>query len=92
MNLTVRLLGQARQFAPGGHLTIEAPDDASVDQVLPAILAAAESGLESVLATPEGSLRPGVMAVLREETIDPSAPGLLGDQDELSLLPPMSGG
>jgi molybdopterin converting factor small subunit len=32
------------------------------------------------------------MAILRDETIDPAASGLLQDGDELSLLPPMSGG
>ena len=33
-----------------------------------------------------------VMAILHDETVDPSQGELLKDGDELSLLPPMSGG
>ena len=92
MKLTVRLLGQARQYAPGGTLEVDVPAAASVHQVVPVVLAAAMSGLEALLATEDQTLRSSVLAILNGETIEPAAEGLLHENDELSLLPPMSGG
>lgn len=92
MKLTIHLLGQARQLAPGERLVVDLPDDACVDDAVPSILADANPRLATVLAGDDGKLRRSVLAILRDETIDPAQNGLLTDGDELSLLPPMSGG
>lgn len=92
MHLTIRLLGQARQYASGGKVTIEAPGGAAVDDLVPGILSGCQPGLASLFATDDGLLPRNVLAILRGETIDPAVPNLLKDGDELSLLPPMSGG
>ena len=92
MKISIHLLGQARQLATREHLEIELPDGSCVNDALPAILEGADQRLATVLADEDGKLRSSVMAILRDETIDPSKSDLLQDKDELSLLPPMSGG
>ncbi len=92
MKLTIRLHGQARQLAEGERITLEADEQASVDDLLGQFLAGAPARLADLLADPDGRLRRSVLAVLRDESIDPSCRGLLRDGDEVSLLPPMSGG
>ncbi len=91
MKITVQFLGQARQLVESDRVTMEVPEGASVDDLVPSLLAGASERLLAVLVADQ-RLRRGVMAILRDETIDPSAPDLLQDGDELSLLPPMSGG
>ena len=91
MKVTIQLLGQARRLAARERLELEIPAESTVHDLLPAILKGADERLNSLLAC-EGKLRRSVMAILRDETIDPAASGLLQDGDELSLLPPMSGG
>jgi molybdopterin converting factor small subunit len=91
MKVTIQLLGQARQLAASERLELEVPAESSVHDLLPALLEGADDRLSSLLAS-EGKLRRSVMAILRDETIDPAASGLFQDGDELSLLPPMSGG
>jgi molybdopterin converting factor small subunit len=92
MRITIHLLGQARQLAARDRLEVELPDHACVDDALPALLAGADQRLATVLAGDDGRLSRSVLPILRDETIDPAASGLLRDGDELSLLPPMSGG
>lgn len=92
MKITILLLGQARQLASSERLEVELEDDACVDDTLPAILEGADPRLTAVLADDHGKLRRSVMAILRDQTIDPGEANLLHDKDELSLLPPMSGG
>ena len=91
MKINVQLLGQARHLATTERIELEAPDDASVDDLVPAILVQAGTKLEPLLSD-NGKLRRSVMAILNDETIDPSTSGILLDNAELSLLPPMSGG
>ena len=92
MKLTIHLLGQARQLAARERLEVDLPDGACVHDALPALLEGADPRLATVLADDEGNLRRSVMAILRDETIAPGEANLLQDRDELSLLPPMSGG
>lgn len=92
MKLTIRLHGQARQLAAKERITLEADEGACVDDLLPGVLNEASARLTELLSDPEGGLRRSVLAVLRDETIDPSKKNLLQDGDEVSLLPPMSGG
>ena len=91
MHITVQFLGQARQVSPSDRTVVEAAEGASVDDLVPTLLSEAGDRLRTVLAE-ENRLRRSVMAILRDETIDPSRNGLLRDGDEISLLPPMSGG
>ncbi|MBI23697.1 MAG: hypothetical protein CMN05_08940 [Roseibacillus sp.] len=91
MKVTIQLLGQARQLAKSDRVTMEVPEGASVDDLVPGLLGEASERLLTVLVEDQ-RLRRSVMAILRDETIDPAAPNLLQDGDELSLLPPMSGG
>lgn len=91
MKVTVQFLGQARQLSESDRIVIEASEGASVDELVPALLNGASQRLVTVLAADSKLLR-SVMAIVRDETIDPGQPGVLQDGDELSLLPPMSGG
>lgn len=91
MKLTIQLLGQARQLATSERLEIDVPEGTTVDDLLPAVLEGADQRLATVLSHDQ-KLRRSVMAILRDETIDPAEAGLLKEGDELSLLPPMSGG
>ena len=91
MKLTIQLLGQARQLATSERLEIDVPEGTTVDDLLPAVLEGAYQRLTTVLAHDQ-KLRRSVMAILRDETIDPAEADLLKEGDELSLLPPMSGG
>lgn len=91
MKIIVQLLGQARHLAGFDQVEVEAPDGASVDDLVPDLTAGASDRLLTVL-TEDHKLRRSVMAILNDETIDPAARDTLKDGDELSLLPPMSGG
>ena len=91
MKITVQLLGQARQLAESDRVKVEGPAGASVNDLVPLLTAGASDRLLTVLVA-DGQLRRSVMAILNDETIDPAARDLLQDGDELSLLPPMSGG
>ncbi len=91
MKITVQLLGQARQLAESDRVQVEGPAGASVNDLVPLLTAGASDRLLTVLVA-DGQLRRSVMAILNDETIDPAARDLLQDGDELSLLPPMSGG
>ena len=91
MKLTIQLLGQARQLATSERLEIDVPEGTTVDDLLPAVLGGADQRLATVLSHDQ-KLRRSVMAILRDETIDPAEADLLKEGDELSLLPPMSGG
>ena len=91
MKLTIQLLGQARQLATSERLEIDAPEGSTVDDLLPVVLEGADQRLATVLSHDQ-KLRRSVMAILRDETIDPAEADLLKEGDELSLLPPMSGG
>ena len=91
MKLTIQLLGQARQLATSERLEIDVPEGSTVDDLLPVVLEGADQRLATVLSHDQ-KLRRSVMAILRDETIDPAEADLLKEGDELSLLPPMSGG
>ena len=91
MQITIQLLGQARQLSASDRMVVEVAEGASVDDLIPLLLPEASNPLRDLLSD-DSRLRRSVMAILREETIDPSRGDLLQDGDELSLLPPMSGG
>jgi molybdopterin converting factor small subunit len=91
MQITIQLLGQARQLSASDRMVVEVAEGASVDDLIPLLLTEASNPLRDLLSD-DSRLRRSVMAILREETIDPSRGDLLQDGDELSLLPPMSGG
>ena len=91
MRVVVKLFGAVREAAGAKELSLDLPEGACANEALPAILAGADPRLGSVLAE-KGVFRPSVMVILRDETIDPGQPDLLAEGDELSLLPPMSGG
>ena len=91
MQITIQLLGQARQLSASDRMVVEVAEGASVDDLIPLLLNEASNPLRDLLSD-DSRLRRSVMAILREETIDPSRGDLLQDGDELSLLPPMSGG
>ena len=91
MQITIQLLGQARQLSASDLMVVEVTEGASVDDLIPLLLTEASNPLRDLLSDDSG-LRRSVMAILREETVDPSRGDLLQDGDELSLLPPMSGG
>ena len=91
MQITIQLLGQARQLSASDRMVVEVAEGASVDDLIPLLLTEVSNPLRDLLSD-DSRLRRSVMAILREETIDPSRGDLLQDGDELSLLPPMSGG
>ena len=91
MQITIQLLGQARQLSASDRMVVEVAEGASVDDLIPLLLTEASNPLRDLLSD-DSRLRRSVMAILREETIDPSRGDILQDGDELSLLPPMSGG
>lgn len=92
VTISIQLLGQARQLAGCESFQLEAPADASVHDLLKPLLEISDPALANLLSDPAGRLRNTVLPILGDETIDPSASGLLKDGDTLTLLPPMSGG
>jgi MoaE-MoaD fusion protein len=80
MKVTVRLFAGLRERAGGQHVDVELPDGASVGD----LLAAMET-------TPVGRLEPGqcVVAINREYA---PASALVSADDEVALIPPVSGG
>ena len=80
MKVTVRLFAGLRERAGGQHVDVELPDGASVGD----LLAAMET-------TPVGRLEPGqcVVAINREYA---PASARVSENDEVALIPPVSGG
>jgi MoaE-MoaD fusion protein len=80
MRVSVRLFAGLRQRAGGTHVEVELPDGASVKDLLAAMA-----------STPVGELAPGqcVVAINREYA---PASALVGPDDEVALIPPVSGG
>ena len=80
MKVTVRLFAGLRERAGGQHVDVELPDGASVGE----LLAAMET-------TPVGRLEPGqcVVAINREYA---AASEIVRAEDEVALIPPVSGG
>ena len=80
MKVTVRLFAGLRERAGGQHVDVELPDGASVGD----LLAAMET-------TPVGRLEPGqcVVAINREYA---PASAIVRVEDEVALIPPVSGG
>tara|TARA_B100000925_G_scaffold113399_1_gene83972 strand:+ start:43 stop:387 length:345 start_codon:yes stop_codon:yes gene_type:complete len=95
VKITVQLLGQARQLSPTERVILNVEEGASVDELVPHLLTGAPDSLHLILSERSNEaqqLRRSVMAIRNNETIEPSARDLLRDGDEVSLLPPMSGG
>jgi molybdopterin synthase catalytic subunit len=80
MRISVRLFAGLRERAGAEHVDVELPDGASVGDLLAAMA-----------GTPVGALRPGqcVVAINREYA---RAGELVGEGDEVALIPPVSGG
>jgi molybdopterin converting factor subunit 1 len=80
MKVTVRLFAGLRERAGGQHVDVELPDGASVGDLLAAMA-----------STPVGRLEPGqcVVAINREYA---PASAVLRAEDEVALIPPVSGG
>ena len=91
MKVIVQFLGQARHLASSDRVVLDVEEGASVDDLVASLLAAAPENLRLVLLDGQ-QLRRSVMAIRGEETINPATRNLLKNGDELSLLPPMSGG
>ena len=95
VKITVQLLGQARQLSPTERVILHVEEGASVDELVPHLLTEAPDSLHLILSERSNEakqIRRSVMAIRNNETIEPSARDLLKDGDEVSLLPPMSGG
>lgn len=90
MKVTIHLLGQARQLAGRESVDAEIPAGGCTHDALPAVLRGAESRLVALLADENGRLRRSVMPIRNDKVIDPGEE--LHANDEVSLLPPMSGG
>ena len=80
MKVSVRLFAGLRQRAGGSHVEVELPDGARVEDLLAAMG-----------STPVGPLAPGqcVVAINREYA---PASAVVGEDDEVALIPPVSGG
>src|SRR3954466_11768733 len=80
VRISVRLFAGLRQRAGGSHVEVELPEGAVVGDLLGA------TG-----ATPVGALQPGQgVAATHREDAPASAP--VGPDDEVALIPPVSGG
>ena len=80
MRVSVRLFAGLRQRAGGTHVEVDLPDGARVKDLLAAMA-----------STPVGELAPGQCVVaINREYAPASAP--VGPDDEVALIPPVSGG
>src|SRR4051812_1771543 len=80
VKISVRLFAGLRQRAGGSHVEVELPEGAVVGDLLAAMG-----------ATPVGALQPGQCVVaINREYAPASAP--VGPDDEVALIPPVSGG
>ena len=92
MRITIHFMGQLRQFAGTGSEDREVAEGASLAEVLRATAADHERGFRSVLLDDDGALRPSVLILHGESTVDREAPPRLKDGDEITLMPPIAGG
>lgn len=92
MQITMRFFGQIRQFAGTDAATIDADPDACVNDVVTTFLAPADARLRTLLVDEEGELRRNILAIIRDEVIDPSESGRLSENDEIAFHSALAGG
>jgi len=93
MKVRVQLLGQLRGILNPDQEEVELPSAATVQDALRWIAAGHESA-RLQLVTEQGELRPSLLLVVNDTAIPArqAATIQLNEQDQLTVLPPISGG
>ncbi|WP_136589392.1 ubiquitin-like small modifier protein 1 [Salinigranum halophilum] len=94
MELEWKLFADLKEYAGGGHVTVDVDEDATVGDAL-AALVAGNPGLEGRVFDEDGTVYDHVNVLRNGENVETSGEGLestVSARDELALFPPVSGG
>ena len=92
MKIRIKLLGQARSAAQKDCDDIECGADATLDRVLGQLAEKYGDALRKILLDDRGKPHASVMLFVNEEQVYPGTPIFFRDGDELTIMPPISGG
>lgn len=93
MIIDVQLMGQLRGMIAQDQLELELPDAATVQDAVRELAANEESARLQFL-TEQGEIRPSLLLVINDHAIPARQASsiVLTDRDQLTILPPISGG
>jgi molybdopterin converting factor small subunit len=93
MKIRVQMMGQLRGIVRGEEEDFELPDEATVHDAVVAIAALHESS-RTQFVTEQGNIRSSMLLVVNDSALPTSQATKfkLHDQDQLTILPPISGG
>jgi sulfur carrier protein ThiS len=93
MKIHVQMMGQLRGILRNDQEELELPSAATIHDAVLAIALRHESS-RSQFVTEQGEIRPSLLLVVNDTAIPASQATkfVLHDQDQLSILPPISGG
>lgn len=93
MKIGVQLMGQLRSILAGDQLELELPPAATVQHALQELAARCESA-RLQFVTELGEIRPSLLLVVNDDAIPARQASsiVLKDRDQLTILPPISGG
>lgn len=92
MQISVQLYGQLRHAAGADVVPLDVPDDATLVSALLVLSASYDLAFHTILFDDAGALRPALMLLINELSIDKQAPPPLHDGDVIAVLPAISGG
>jgi molybdopterin converting factor small subunit len=92
MHIKVAYYGQAQLITGRVQELLEAKPNASVGDVILQLVEKYGDDLAWLLLTKQGKYRRSVILVVNNEVVDPGTAGGLEDDDELCILPAVSGG
>jgi molybdopterin converting factor small subunit len=94
MKVAIQFEAQLRQVAGTGKVDIDVPEGSNLMAALQQFTSSANNGLHGRLFTQQGMLQASVLVFVNDQPVpSQSANGhLLNADDEILLLPPISGG
>lgn len=92
MRISVQLYGQLRHIAGEDVVVLDVPEDATLASALLVLSASYDLAFHTILFDDAGALRPALMLLINEHSIDKQAPPPLAEGDVITVLPAISGG
>ncbi len=92
MSVTLNLFGQLRHIADADEVSIDVATDSTLLSTLKALAGNYDDSFSTMLFDESGAVRPTMMVLINETTIDKANPPSIQDGDQITLLSAIAGG
>lgn len=92
MSVTLNLFGQLRHIADADEVRIDVAEDGTLLSTLKTLTGKYDDTFSAMLFDESGAIRPTMMVLINETTIDKANPSSLQDGDQITLLSAIAGG